>query len=145
MVIHPLVVISFNKTLPRLKANAVESANLRASQFVLYLLSTSCVFTLASSILFPLVLFGILYYCSVPADAREFTQSYSEYEDFQAFVYQSTSLWCPASESLRICILRFRCIRHFVIIVINNIRTRFIISFYVICAVIYYSFCCIYV
>ena len=43
--------------------------------------------------------------------------------------------------------LRFRilCTRHFVIYVINNIRTRFIISFYVICAVIYYSFCCIYV
>jgi hypothetical protein len=31
MVIHPLVVISFNKILPSLKANAVESANLRAS------------------------------------------------------------------------------------------------------------------
>jgi hypothetical protein len=31
MVIHPLVVIRFNKTLPRLKANAVESANLRTS------------------------------------------------------------------------------------------------------------------
>ena len=31
MVIHPLVVISFNKILPRLKTNAVESANLRAS------------------------------------------------------------------------------------------------------------------
>ena len=46
---------------------------------------------------------------------------------------------------LRICILRFRCIRHFVINVINNIRIRFIISFYVICAVIYCSFCCIYV
>ena len=45
----------------------------------------------------------------------------------------------------RICILRFRCIRHFVINVINNIRIRFIISFYVICAVIYCSFCCIYV
>ena len=44
-------------------------------------------------------------------------------------------------------VLRFRilCIRHFVINVINNIRTRFIISFYVICAVIYCSFCCIYV
>ena len=44
-------------------------------------------------------------------------------------------------------VLRFRilCIRHFVIIVINNIRTRFIITFYVICAVIYCSFCCIYV
>ena len=33
----------------------------------------------------------------------------------------------------------------FVINVINNIRIRFIISFYVICAVIYCSFCCIYV
>ena len=44
-------------------------------------------------------------------------------------------------------VLRFRilCIRHFVINEINNIRTRFIISFYVICAVIYCSFCCIYV
>ena len=31
MVIHPLVVNSLNKILPRLKANAVESANLRAS------------------------------------------------------------------------------------------------------------------
>jgi hypothetical protein len=31
MVIHPLVVISFNKILVRLKATAVESANLRAS------------------------------------------------------------------------------------------------------------------
>ena len=41
--------------------------------------------------------------------------------------------------------LRFRCIRHFVIHVINNIHTRFIISFYVICALIYCSFCCIYV
>ena len=47
----------------------------------------------------------------------------------------------------RICFLRFciLCIRHFVINVINNIRTRFIISVYVICAVIYCSFCCIYV
>ena len=33
----------------------------------------------------------------------------------------------------------------FVINVINNIHIRFIISFYVICAVIYCSFCCIYV
>ena len=33
----------------------------------------------------------------------------------------------------------------FVIYVINNIRIRFIISFYVVCAVIYCSFCCIYV
>ena len=43
-------------------------------------------------------------------------------------------------------VLCFRklCIRHFVLNVINNICTRFITSFYVICAVIYYSFCCIY-
>ena len=42
--------------------------------------------------------------------------------------------------------LRFRCIRlFFVIHVINNIRTHFIISFYVICVVIYCSFCSIYV
>ena len=33
----------------------------------------------------------------------------------------------------------------FVINIINNIRIHFIISFYVICAVIYCSFCCIYV
>ena len=33
----------------------------------------------------------------------------------------------------------------FVINVINNIRTCFIISFYVICTMIYCSFCCIYV
>ena len=48
---------------------------------------------------------------------------------------------------LSICILCFRilCIRHFVINIINNIRIRFIITFYVICAVIYCSFCCIYV
>ena len=46
---------------------------------------------------------------------------------------------------LRICILRFHCIRHFVIHVINDIRICFIISFYVICAVIYGSFYCIYV
>jgi hypothetical protein len=31
MVNHPLVVNSLNKNLPRLKANAVESANLRAA------------------------------------------------------------------------------------------------------------------
>ena len=30
-IIHPLVVNSYNKFLPRVKANAVESANLRAS------------------------------------------------------------------------------------------------------------------
>ena len=97
MVIHQLVVISFNKILSRVKANAVESANLRASWFVLYLLSTSCVLTLASSTLFLLFFLGILYCCSILGNAREFTQSYQEYDDFYAVVSQSTSLWHPAS------------------------------------------------
>ena len=54
---------------------------------------------------------------------------------------------CGAQLPSFVLVLRFRilCIRHFVINVINNIRTRFIISFHVICAVIYCSFCCIYV
>ena len=51
----------------------------------------------------------------------------------------------PCFREFLVYVLRFRCIRHFVINVINNIRTRFIISFYVICAMIYCSFCCIYV
>ena len=48
-------------------------------------------------------------------------------------------------ESLRICFYASAVSDIFVIHVINNIRTRFIISFYVICAVIYCSICCIYV
>src|SRR6185295_5120363 len=104
MVNHQLVVISFTKILPRLKANAVKSANLRAPLFVLYLLSTSCVLTLAYPTLFPLVLLGILYCCSVPADAREFTRSYQEYKDFYSFVSQSTSLWRPAHLPTRVIV-----------------------------------------
>ena len=54
---------------------------------------------------------------------------------------------CSASdESYRLCFtLPHTLYQTFVIIVINNIRTHFIISFYVICAVIYCSFYCIYV
>ena len=53
---------------------------------------------------------------------------------------------CSASESfIRILYFASAVSDIFVIIVINNIRIRFIISVYVICAMIYYSFCCIYV
>ena len=53
---------------------------------------------------------------------------------------------CTASESSFIVfVLRFRCIRHFVINVINNISISIYYDLFVICAVIYYSFCCIYV
>jgi len=78
MVIHTLVVNSFNKICPKLKANAVVSANLRASLFVLYLLSTSCVLTLAFSTLFCSLL-GISYCCSVPGDVEDYIH---DFEDF---------------------------------------------------------------
>ena len=53
---------------------------------------------------------------------------------------------CSASESFyRILYFASAVSDIFVINILNNIRTRFIISFYVICAVIYCSFCCIYV
>ena len=62
------------------------------------------------------------------------------------FVSQSTSLWRPAQLRRVLSYLYFASAVSdiFVINVINNIRTRFIISFYVIWAMIYYSFCCIY-
>ena len=63
------------------------------------------------------------------------------------FVSQSTSLWRPAQlrRALFVFVLRFRCIRHFVINVINNICISIYYNLFVICAVIYGSFCCIYV
>ena len=38
------------------------------------------VYSLLPTLLF--FLLGTLYYCSVPADAREFAQRYQDYEDF---------------------------------------------------------------
>ena len=52
---------------------------------------------------------------------------------------------CSARRVFIVFVFCFRCIRHFVINVINNICICFIISFYVICAMIYCLFCCIYV
>ena len=52
----------------------------------------------------------------------------------------------PSFREFRTCfMLAHTLYQTFVINVINNIHTCFIISFYVICAVIYYSFYCIYV
>jgi len=53
--------------------------------------------------------------------------------------FKLTIFFCFRTQDERIFVLEI-----FVIYVINNIRTRFIMSFYVICAVIYCSFCCIY-
>jgi hypothetical protein len=52
MVIHPLVVISFNKTLPRLKANAVESANLEPHSLCYTCWVWVCTHTCLSTLLF---------------------------------------------------------------------------------------------
>ena len=109
---------------------------------MLYLLSTSCVLILAYSTLFPL------------GDTLLLLSS-CQREGVCSALPGLRGLLGVSSPSRRPCgaqlprgfvfVLRFRCIRHFVINVINNICIRFIISFYVICAVIYCSFCCIYV
>ena len=96
--------------------------------------------------LFPLVLFGILYCCSVLPTRGSSPRATRSTRTSR----RSSPSRHPCGAQLPrdfVYVLRFRilCIRHFVVIVINNIRTRFIISFYVICVVIYCSFCCIYV
>ena len=109
---------------------------------MLYLLSTSCVLTLAYSTLFPLGDTLLL----LSSCRREGV--HPELPGVRGLLGVRLPVdvpVAPSSERLRICILRFRCIRHFVINIINNIRTRFIISFYVICAEVYCSFWCIYV
>ena len=109
---------------------------------MLYLLSTSCVLTLASSLLFPLG------YATAAQFLPTRGSSLSATRTTRTSRRSSPSRRpCGAllPRVLRICILRFRCIRHFVINIINNIRIHFIITFYVICAMIYWSFCCIYV
>src|SRR6185312_1556056 len=145
MVIHQLVVNSFNKILPRLKANAVESANLRASSFVLYLLSTSCVLTLAYSTLFPLGDTLLLLSSCRCEGVHSALPGLRGLLGVHLPVDIPVAPCSASDESYRICFtLPHTLYQTFVIIVINNIRTRFIISYYVICAVIYYSFCCIY-
>ena len=137
MVTHQLVVNSFNKILPRLKANAVKSANLRASQFVLYLLSTSCVLTLASSTFSSCSFWDtLLLLSSCQRDGL-----HPELPGVRGLVGGRLPVDVPVvpsfNESLRICFYASAVSDIFVVHVINNIHTRFIISFYVICAVIY--------
>ena len=146
MVIHQLVVNSCNKILPRLKANAIESANLRASWFVLYLLSTSCVLTLAYS-----TLFSSRGYSTAAQFLLTRESSPRATRSTRTFRRSSPSRHpCGALLSFGEFFLSYLYFASavsdiFIINVINNIRIRFIISFYVICAVIYCSFCCIYV
>ena len=106
--------------------------------------STSCVLTLASSLLFPLGYTTAAQFLPTRGSSLSATRT--------------TRTSRRSSPSRRPCgaLLSFGELLSylyfvsavsdiFVINVINNIRIRFIISFYVICAVIYCSFCCIYV
>ena len=111
---------------------------------MLYLLSTSCVLTLASSLLFPL---GYATAAQFLPTRGSWLSATRTTRTSRHFISQSTSLWRPAQLRSVLLYLYFASAVSdiFVINVINNIRTRFIISFCVICAVIYCSFCCIYV
>ena len=110
---------------------------------MLYLLSTSCVLTLASSLLFPHRYATAAQFlptrgssssatrttrtsrCSSPS--RRPCGALLSFGEFLSYLYFASAV----SDT-------------FVINIINNIRIRFTISFYVICAMIYCSFCCIY-
>ena len=116
---------------------------------MLYLLSTSCVLTLAYSTLFPPVLLG---YTLLLLSSCRREGVHSALPGVRGLLGIRLPVDVPVAprsasdESYRICFtLPHTLYQTFVIYAINNIRTRFIISFYVICAVIHCSFCCIYV
>src|SRR6185295_7476386 len=117
---------------------------LEPHMFVLYLLSTSCVLTLASSLLFPLGYATAAQFLPTRESSSSATRT-TRTSRCSSPSRRPCGALLQLRRALFVFVLRFRCIRHFVIIVINNIRIRFIISFYVICPMIYCSFCCIYV
>ena len=111
---------------------------------MLYLLSTSCVLTLAFSTLFSSCPFWdtLLLLSSCRCEGV-----HPELPGVRGLLGVRLPVDVPVAscsasdESYRLCItLPHTLYQTFVIYVINNIRTHFIISFYVICAVIYYSF-----
>src|SRR6185503_19568320 len=113
--------------------------------FVLYLLSTSCVLTLASSLPFPLGYATAAQFLPTRGSSSSATRTTRT-----SRCSSPSRCPCGALLQLRRALFVFLYFASavsdiFVIIVINNIRIRFIISFYVICAMIYCSFCCIYV
>ena len=110
---------------------------------MLYLLSTSCVLTLAYSTLFPLGDILLL----LSSGRREGV--HSALPGLRGLLGVCLPVDVPMVPSFREASFMFYASAYsvsdiFVINVINNIRIRFIISLYVIYAVIYCSFCCIY-
>ena len=117
----------------------------RALLFLLYLLSTSCVLTLSYSTLFPLGDTLLLLSSCRREGVRSALPGLRGLLGVRLPVDVPVAP-CSTSESFyRILFFASAVSDIFVIDVINNIRIRFIMSFYMICAVIYCSFYCIYV
>jgi hypothetical protein len=136
MVIHPLVVISLNKTLPRLKATAVESANLEPHSLCYTCWVRVCTHTCLSTFLFSWI----------PSTAAQCPAMW------RTTSAASTTSRC-LSPSRRPCgalpfmyfILRFRNSWTDSWFGCNKINyLRFMLLSFVICVVISWWFCCIY-
>ena len=112
---------------------------------MLYLLSTSCVLTLASSLLFPLGYATAAQFLPTRGSSSSATRTTRTSRCSSPSRRPCGALLQPRRALFVFIVLRFRCIRHFVIIVINNIRISIYYILFVICAMIYCSFCCIYV
>ena len=111
---------------------------------MLYLLSTSCVLALASSLLFPLGHSTAAQFLPTRGSSLSATRT-TRTSRRSSPRRRPCGALLSFGEFYRILYFASAVSDIFVINVINNIRICFIISFYVICAVIYCSFYCIYV
>jgi hypothetical protein len=136
MVIHPLVAISLNKILPRLKANAVESANLEPHGLCYTCWVRVCTHSCVSTLLFSWIS-SIAAQCpatwrttlAASTTSRRLSPSRHPYgaQLFMYFILHFRNSWTDSW---------FGC---------NKItHLRFILMFYVICVMISWWFCCIY-
>ena len=109
-----------------------------------YLLSTSCVLTLASSLLFPLGYATAAQFLPTRGSSLSATRT-TRTSRRSSPSRRPCGALLSFGEFLSYFVLRFRCIRHFVINILNKICISIYYVLFVICAVIYCSFCCIYV
>src|SRR6185312_11670976 len=145
MVIHQLVVISFNKILPRLKSKC--SLVSQPWSLIVCVILVEYKLCTHSCLLYSFSSWG---YSTAAQFLPTRGSSFSATRTTRTSRRSSPSR-CPCGallsfgEFLSYLYFASAVSDIFVINVINNIRIHFIISFYVICAVIYCSFCCIYV
>src|SRR6185312_6319036 len=142
MVIHQLVVISFNKILPRLKSKC--SLVSQPWSLIVCVILVEYKLCTHSCLLYSFSSWG---YSTAAQFLPTRGSSLSATRTTRTSRRSSPSR-CPYGAQLPsfVLVLYASAISDiFVINVINNFRTHFITSFYVICDVIYCSFCCIYV